>query len=184
MADKPLQMKGGNVADLAAALRTLASVQILVGFPEDGEERKEGTGMTNASLGYIHDQGAPEANIPARPFMEPGIESVKDRITSELEDMAQRVMAGASTGSLEGQYHKVGLIAKLAIQNKINDGVPPPLAPSTLRARARRGSKGAMAELEQRRQGGNPSTSNAKPLVDTGQMRNAVNYAIRKRGEK
>ncbi len=182
MAKSPLSITGKEVSDLVAAVQTLARVQVLVGFPAEEEVAREDSSINNASLGYIHDQGAPEANIPARPFMEPGIASVQDRIDAEFERMALMVLSRASAADLEPHYHKVGLIAKLAIQNKINDGVPPPLANSTLAARARRGSKGARLELEQRRQGVAPGTSLSKPLVDSGQMRNAVNYVLRKKG--
>jgi len=82
---------------------------------------------------------------------------------------------------VERGYHRAGLTAKLSIQNKINEGIPPPLATSTVAARAREGRKGAQLELANRRAGIPASTTLAKPLIDTGQLRNAVNYVIRRR---
>ena len=67
------------------------------------------------------------------------------------------------------------------IKNYIADGVAPPLANATLRKRARKGRKGAQAELDRRAQGEEPGMDLAKPLEDTGQMRNAVTFAIRNR---
>jgi hypothetical protein len=61
--------------------------------------------------------------------------------------------------------HAVGLEAKLGIQSKINDGPFDPLAESTLKARAASGK----------------SIEEAHPLVDSGQLRNAVNYVVREK---
>jgi hypothetical protein len=77
----------------------------------------------------------------------------------------------------------VGQIAKQGIQMKIVDGPFEPLSPATLRARARRGGeigRAAMTELASRADGNEPDAETARPLNDTGQMRNAVNYVIRK----
>jgi hypothetical protein len=85
--------------------------------------------------------------------------------------------------------HGAGMAAKLSIQNKINEGIPPPLAEATLRRRAARGpgssiAKAAQKELDARGKGAPPSLMEAKPLIDTSQMRNAVNYVIRPRAAR
>jgi hypothetical protein len=170
----------------------LASLEVLVGFPEDTTERDEDEedgqtkDLTNATLGYIHDNGAPEANIPARPFMRPGINNAKPKLIKIAKQMARDVVEGGKDGATvaEQGYHAMGLVAQASIRNVINDGVDPPLADATLRARARRGRKGAKEELENRAKGMPPGKDLAKPLVDTGQMRNAVNYAVRNRKER
>lgn len=169
----------GDWDDVVQSIIATAKTEVLVGFPSDGEERQDDDPMTNAALGYIHDNGAPEAGIPARPFMAPGIADIQDEITRRMRKMARDALDSGDLGKVEAGFHALGLRAKLSIQNKINDGIPPPLADSTLRARARRGRKGAQDELDARRKGEAPSMASAKPLVDTGQMRNAVNYAIR-----
>jgi hypothetical protein len=63
-----------KLEDIRAMHPGLASTEVLVGFPEDTTERdKEGDdparerGITNAALGYIHDQGVPEVGIPSSP---------------------------------------------------------------------------------------------------------------------
>jgi hypothetical protein len=68
-----------------------------------------------------------------------------------------------------------------AVRTKITDGPFAPLADSTLRARARRGRKGAVAELKSRAQGNAPNNANAKPLIDTGQLRKSITYVVRKK---
>ncbi len=177
--------------DMIEALSTLADVEVLVGFPEETTERGDeenggASGITNAALGYIHDNGAPEQNIPQRQFMAPALEEAGPAITEKLGQTLRAVVrSGGDAGKVEQGMHQVGLIAKLAIQNKINEGIPPPLADSTLQARAARGRKGAALELKLRKKGlAAPSTVLAKPLVDTAQMRNAVNYAIRSRKKR
>ncbi|MBX4298880.1 hypothetical protein K4H04_24285, partial [Mycobacterium tuberculosis] len=59
---------------------------------------------------------------------------------------------------------------------KITEGPFVPLAAATLRARARRGRSGAAKELASRAAGNAPDNSNAKPLIDTGQYRQAITY--------
>jgi hypothetical protein len=80
--------------------------------------------------------------------------------------------------------HKVGLRVATSIKKKINEGVPPPLSEYTLRERARRGRKGAKQELANRASGMAPSTQLAKPLIDTGELRNSITYVIRSRKDR
>ena len=61
-----------NLRKLTQGIEVLTTMQVMVGVPDDKSGRREGE-INNAELAYIHDKGAPEANIPARPFMEPGI---------------------------------------------------------------------------------------------------------------
>jgi hypothetical protein len=187
-----------TLEELVEALALALDVEVLVGFPDDGSYRKEETGetddygkailgkgaadVTNAMLGYIHDNGSPEANIPARSFMLPGIEAVRPRLESRLASIINGVVKrGEGTIFVEMHLIEVGVVAQKSIQNTINEGIPPPLAESTLRARAKRGRKGAGIELLSRSMGLPPSMDFAKPLVDTAQMRNAVNFVLRSR---
>lgn len=182
-----LTLKRDRLPELEKLMLQLSSVEVLVGFPEDSAARKEDAGITNAALGYIHDNGAPEQNIPARPFMIPGIESESEALADTLASVARTVLKTEDAAAIERGYHRLGLKAQLAIRRKINEGIAPPLSDRTLRERARRGKKGrkgAKLELELRAAGWTPSTDFAKPLVDTAQMRNAVNYAIRQRSAR
>ena len=185
-----VQINGPGLEALVAQLRSLTNVEVLVGFPEDTAHRDEEHGPTNAQLAYIHDNGAPEANIPARPFMVPGIESVQSKLVYKLRRTITAVMEGKADAVQIG-FTQVGITAVLAIQSTINEGVPPPLSEATLRNRLRKGRKGgagarkgAAIELDRRWDGQVPSVEFAKPLVDTAQMRNAVNYVIRNRRER
>jgi len=178
----------GGPKALMQAINQMASNEVLVGFPEASTDRKpedpeDGPkDLTNAALGYIHDNGAPEANIPARPFMVPGIENAKTKIVKIAKHMGQAVLTAKDPqGAIEQGLHMMGLTAQASIRNVINDGIDPPLADRTVRARAAKGRKGAQQELDNRAKGLPPGKELAKPLVDTGQLRNAVNYVIRNR---
>jgi len=185
-----VQMKKGRAEDdLVKSLEALSSMEVLVGFPEETTERDSDEGpaeITNAALGYIHDNGAPEVNIPARSFMKPGIDNAGPKLATIAKQMGKAALqAGPSAPvAVEQGYHSMGLVAQASIRAVINSGIDPPLADSTLRARAARGRKGAKQELENRDKGMPASTALAKPLVDTAQLRNAVNYVIRNRKKR
>jgi hypothetical protein len=174
-----------DVAKLRDALRLLGQREILVGFPEDTSARTLEPGdkkdITNAALGYIHDNGDPDAKIPARPFMREGMDEAVPAVTATLMRVAQQVVKRRSTMAVEQGLTQVGLKVQFALRRKINEGIPPPLALSTLQKRAAKGRKGAAKELENRAKGLPPSTLLAKPLIDTGQLRNAINFVIRPR---
>ncbi len=151
-----------NTAQLAKALRELVQQQVLVGIPAEQAPR-EGEGINNAELGYIHEFGAPEANIPARPFLVPGVESAKDEIAKRYKAGAKAVLEGRTTA--EQVHHGVGIVAVNAVKEKITDGPFAPLKPATVAARKRK-HKGR-------------TDDNPTPLVDTGQLKASINYVVR-----
>jgi len=171
--------------DLLKGLAAMQAKDVVAGFPQEDDEPREDedgnpTPITNAALAYVHNNGAPEQNIPARPFMVEGIESKGDQIGDGMKAAGTFALDGNVQG-VEQSLNAVGLIAKNGIQMKILDGPFEPLADSTLEARAARGRKGAQAELDRRENGEDPGVDLARPLNDTGQMRNAVNYALREK---
>lgn len=191
-----VRITGKGLDELLEAAKLLVQNEVLVGFPEDTtdrdttDEQKE-RGITNAALGYIHDHGAPEVNIPQREFMAPGIEDAQEAIANKLGQGMKAVLRGGGAPVVEQCFLQVGLIAEVAIKKKINEGIPPPLADATLKARAKKGRKngagarkGALQELDRRWDAQTPSTEFAKPLVDTAQMRNAVTFVVRSRKKR
>lgn len=153
-----------KVAHVLEGVRLLTSQQVMVGFPGDDPKvartGEKSAGLNNAALGYIHEKGAPEANIPARPFLEPGIKAVQNETIDGLKKAGEFALQGR-VEAVGRQLHRVGLRAVNSVRAVINAGVPPPLKPSTLAGRRRRGRKGTV------------------PLIDTGQLRNAITYVIR-----
>src|SRR5690242_2590986 len=85
MAIKPrVQTVLDRSADVFKGMALLGDRRVLVGFPASTSMRKEGT-ITNAALGYIHENGAPEANIPARPFLKPAVAGMQGQIQAMLK---------------------------------------------------------------------------------------------------
>lgn len=180
-----------NLPQVLAAIKSITQREVLVGVPA-AKAGREGGGINNATLAFIHDQGAPEANIPARPFMRPGIHDARAKIAARLASGARGVLRGddaAMTRSLEA----AGADAVEAIRKRINEGPPPPLQLSTIRARARgrngrNGSEDAQRYLafmdwprdaqKAAREAGEMGT--AKPLVVTGELRNSITYVVAK----
>src|SRR5882724_12416208 len=65
-----------KVKEVQLAIRALANTRVMVGIPSDKAARKGK--INNAQLGYIHEFGAPEVNIPPRPFLVPGVQGAQD----------------------------------------------------------------------------------------------------------
>ena len=180
MAKSIVSVLKNNLPKLRQTFQRLERVDVLVGVPQETDTREGGGAMNNATLAYIHDNGSPAQNIPARPFMKPGIEAAKDKIAIFMGDAAKKTLALQSN---DADLSKAGMAASSAIKTAINEGIPPPLKPGTLRARIRAGTsvKGAKAELAARAAGDDEGIANAKPLIATGQMRNSITYVLRRK---
>jgi hypothetical protein len=178
-----LTIKRDGLAKMVAGLNMLARNRVMVGIPEDKNGRQaedeEHSPLGNATLGYIHEHGAPEVNIPARPWLAPGVKSVEASVIEPGLRRAAELALEGKPESVMRVYEVMGMRTASAVKAYITAGIDPPLADSTLKARARRGRKGAKQELANRAAGKPASTDLAKPLIDTSQLRNSVTYIIR-----
>lgn len=158
-----------GVADLLKSIKALVKKETLVGVPMENADREPEDGeqspLTNAEIGYLMETGVPERNIPERPFLVPGIESAKDKIVSAMQAGAKKALSG-DVEAPEHALNKAGLIGQSAVKSKITDGPFKELSEVTL---AKRRAKGRTGE---------------KPLLDTGQLRQSITYAVRPKGEK
>lgn len=187
-----LKVTRNSVKDLQRSLALLPRRELLVGFPEETATRDEAADpeghplgpITNAVLAYIHDNGAPERNIPARSFMVPGMDAARGSVISILSSTARAVLTRKDPDIVEKGFTRAGIVVQASIRSVFTAGIPPPLAESTLQARARKGQKGARQELDNRAQGMQPSTEFVKPLIESGQLRRAVNFVIRAKRRK
>lgn len=150
------------------ALRELLRQEVLIGIPADAPERSPEPGEpsppSNALIGYKMETGDPEMNLPARPFLVPGVMEIRDKAVARLKKAGQDALSGDPT-KVDQALHAVGLMGQAAVQQKITDGPFAPLAPRTLAQRRARGRTGE------------------RPLVDTGQLRRAITYTIRRKGK-
>lgn len=174
-----------RLAKVTAGIEALVGTRVMVGVPSDRAPRdaQEHAGHTinSAALAYIHENGAPEVNIPARAFMKPGIDEAMDAIMARFDAAGKAALDGRPDAVIKN-YHAAGIVAVNAMRRKITDGPFVPLRPATLAARARRRRKITVMDL-----GSVPMSSKkhadmtgARPLIDTGQLRNALSYVLRR----
>jgi hypothetical protein len=185
-----VEVKKDGMADLQKAVAALTKTVVLIGVPDANAEREPEEGETqtasNATIGYIMETGDPSKNIPARPFLVPGIESVEKELTADLKKGGEAALSGKLDAVKRSQM-SAGLRAQNAVQKKITDGPFAPLSEATIKARARRGRKGAQQYLKLKGEGVPEdvlqSASLVKPLIDTGQLRRAITFVIRDKGK-
>jgi phage gpG-like protein len=182
-----------NVAELVKRVNTLTGSDVFVGVPASKSSRKQGQ-IGNADLAYIHEFGSPAHNIPARPFLHPGIRRVKDEIVAMMKEGMKNTLEGK--GKPEQVLERVGMLARNSVVNEITDPDPPfvPLKAATIRARLRRTAAGRrkLRSLKQIKAAAGwkaeqsnealtewAEAGNAKPLIDTGQLRASITYVVR-----
>lgn len=173
-------MSGEGLTGIFEAIKDLMDNEVLVGIPH-GENRTDADGMTNAQLYYLHEHGSPAKNIPARPTLIPGIASVQEKIADRLCKAVDAALDGNPDGVMK-HYNAAGMIAQNAVRLYFVEASLAPLSIETIKARARRGRKGAKEYLKQL-DSGTPEAGLVRPLIDTGEMRKSITYVIRKRGD-
>ncbi len=141
--------------------------EVLVGIPEEDNEREEDSPIGNAAILAINEYGSPMNNIPSRPVMAIGIRNAQAEIAEQFKGLAKDVLTAAVQGRsssdlFDRYYNRAGLIASNSVKKAINsqEDIEGP-AESTLKSRISRGFKGV------------------KALIVTGQMRNAITYVIK-----
>jgi hypothetical protein len=177
-----------KLGDVIKAISELAGKDVLVGIPDSAPERTD-TPITNAQIGYVMETGSPANNLPARPFLIPGVASVQSRCADRLQKGATAALSGNLAGA-NAQLTAAGLIAKNAVKLKINEGPFAPLSPRTIAQRKnsrqtksmRKAEKDyfkhlAAGKTEQEAQ----DAAGIKPLINTGSLRNAVTFVVRKK---
>lgn len=158
MARAPLTVTrtGGRAGlDLTRAIREIRNSEVFVGIPAENSLR-EGEEMNNASLLFIHTHGSPLHNIPARPVIEPAVDSVRKLVAGELAQAATLLIDRnpiAATAHLKRAGQIGSNAAKRWFTNPANGW--PPNAPSTIRGKG-----------------------SDKPLIDTGQLRRSITYSV------
>lgn len=152
------------------AVKKFRHDKVLVGIPEDDDERKEDDNaetIGNAALLAITNFGSALNNIPPWPVMAIGIRNAQDQIAEQFKICAKSVLSALVNGAsgldaMDIYYNRAGIIASTSIKKAINSQEDAPdLSERTLAARKARGFKGD------------------KRGIVTGQMRNAITYVVR-----
>jgi hypothetical protein len=145
-----------GMKEMMRRAREMRSLHVKVGVLQGkGAETSRG-GITMAELSAIHEFGSPAAGIPERSHLR----STVDQNQAEYRDLI-RTLAEKFSDPNQGEAgvrQALNLLgAKVAgdVQKAISSGIPPPNSPATIR---RKGS--------------------STPLVDTGQYRQSITWAV------
>lgn len=157
MSRSGLETLHDGLPDMLRRLAAVAQRDVLVGVPA-GEARDDGP--SNAEIGYQNEFGSPANNIPARPHLIPGVAAVQDKAVARLTQAASAAATGRMSDA-ERHLHAAGLIAQNSVRRTLTTAAYRPLSERTLAERRARGRTGT------------------KPLIDTGQYRNAITYVVR-----
>lgn len=176
-------------ADVTRQINALVKKQVLIGVPEKNDDREEGGPIGNAGIGYLMENGSPSQNVPARPHLVPGVESILPKAETLLAAGARGVLDGKSDAGIKAMT-SAGILAENAVKALISSNISPALAPSTIRGRkyARGTSSRRTSEenyLADVKEGVAPKDAQAVSgivaLVNTGEYRRSITHVIRKR---
>lgn len=131
-------------------LKKLEQREVHVGF-QSGDVTYEETGMDLVEVAAANEFG--DSNRPARPFMKQSFENHEKELQTACDKVNKVLNSGGTT---ETALKQLGVTVKGIIQDEIATGEFAPNAESTV---ARKKSR--------------------KPLIDTGTMRQSVNYVIK-----
>lgn len=149
-----------NFVKYSKAMKFMKENSVYVGIPQEETTRDE-DGITNAELLYIHTNGSPKNNIPARPVIEPAIKNDTERLTSMMKKASRLVFEGNKQEAIR-QLKLVGMrgqnISRAWFVNPENGW--PPNSPRTYRRKLAKGS------------------TDPKPLIDTGELRKSITYVV------
>lgn len=120
---------------------------------QDGEEYEDGTSLVNVAA--YNELGTSKS--PSRPFMRQSFENHEDKLQKACDHVNERINRGEPA---QQALQELGVFLKGLVQEEIVEGEFVPNAPSTIK---RKGSE--------------------KPLIDTGTMRQSVNFVIRDRSD-
>ncbi len=118
-----------------------------------GDEKYE-DGTTIAEVAAYNEFGS--SDTPERPFMRQSFENHESELQTAC-DAANRLVS--SGGSADQALQQIGVVAKGLVQEEIVNGGFAPNAESTIK---KKGSE--------------------QPLIDTGTMRQSVNFVVKRRG--
>lgn len=139
---------------------------LLIGIPQKKTIRED-EAITNAELLFIHTNGSPINNVPARPVIEPALEDDMERLTSMLKDFANEAIEG-NFEEAQKQLERTGMRAQNVCRNWFTnaDNNWPENAPSVRERKIKKGS------------------TEPRPLIDTGELRKSIIYVVVKDGER
>lgn len=158
-----------NTKALNDAVRALAKKSLYVGIAKGstGDKRTDG-GPDNHLLGFVHEKGSPSANIPPRPFLLPGVESVKENIKDSMGKAMELALKGKEK-ECDAMLERTAIETATAVKDYMNTADFEPLKPATIRNRHR-----SRLTKSKREEEINEDASKIQPLINTGSLRNSI----------
>lgn len=117
------------------------------------DNARAGGDIDNVGVGTIHEYGSEDGRIPQRSF----IGATIDENGSDYTGRARQLLGDVIEGRKEVQQALglLGEVVKRDVIQRINDGIEPELAQSTIDAKG-----------------------SSKPLIDTGSLKQSINYVV------
>lgn len=178
---KAIEEENAILQKIKAAMDEIREHDALIGIPEEGNnshKAQEGdTPISNAELLFIHSNGSPINNIPARDVLDPSLLHNK----AEIGDQMKNVLDKALEGNVDGAIRELKAAGMLGA-NKAKAWFTDP-------ANGWDGNEDITVEggWMKNKKSGKPfyvkGKKSSQPLIDTGELRKAITSTIRKKGE-
>lgn len=131
---------------------------IKVGLPEKvGGAVHEGSDLTVAQIGAVHEYGSPENNIPKRSFIREPLINEEKKITKFIKTRFSLVGSNSMSGKMA--LEQIGNLGASISKKSFTDNNWEQVSTAT-----------------QKKKGEGKSS----PLIDTGQLRNSITYVVEK----
>ena len=164
----------GNWKKLLKNLSEAGDYEARVGIQgEKAAQPHEGGELTNVEIAAVHEFNGPQDKPPGRAFIRPPMYEKEDywrnRLAMILKDVIEK------GGNPKQAYRQVGEEYRKAIIDRVNAGIAPPLADSTINRRKGQNTEAKRAKREAQ---GNMDVT---PLIDTGIMKGAISVDVVKK---
>lgn len=133
-------------------LKKLGDMVVQIGFQHGAATEENGADVCDVAA--FNELGT--ETIPPRPFLRDSVDDNEDEIVKFLQSKVVDIIHGKTA---EQVLKEIGVFQKDMVQTTIEDGYFEPNSEATIR---RKGS--------------------SHPLIDTGTMKNSVNFVIKKKG--
>ena len=138
---------------IKAELAKYSEAYVTIGVHEGAGSYKDGQSVVEVAL--WNEFGT--ETIPERSFIRSTMDNQEEKINQLRDHALNQIVAGAFT--IEKALEFMGLNIQMLIQNTIKSNMPPPNAPSTLKAKERKGVP-------------------ARTLIETGLLLRSITYKV------
>jgi hypothetical protein len=165
----------GRTGELNKAIERLARSVVMVGIAAGGKgDRRTDGAPPNHLLGFVHEFGSPSVGIPPRPFLVPGVSKNEPAITSKLKGAMKAALAGNGK-EMDVLLEQAGIVAVSGVKHEMSTAAYEPLKPATIKNRNRSRLTKSHREDEV------PGSLTIRPLINTGALRDSIDYYVVKR---